>query len=730
MAVTVLTAFFVLLEGRFFYLQILRGEDYRKRARSSVIARERIPPRRGLLKDREGKVLARNAPVYGVTLVPHFVADPPVRASVLDVLEEVLALGASGRAALEAKIDLALQSSKERWEPVSVPGRPVADTCPIDGAALELAQAPDRRLVCPEDGAVHVPIDPKAAYCPHDRARIVWKDGRAVCSKCERSYVSGTTCPDHPAARLRTVEHNLVCPVCSRTWQDQVAMLQARLHELPGVDVETELRREYPFGYDAAHVLGYMSRVTAEDRERFPGVYEIHDTIGRTGLERAMEDVLRGRTGEALYIRDSKGHRRRARDGDPLGGEMEFERAVPGHDVWLTLDMRLQKEVRAAFRYHRSGAAAVIDPRSGEVLALYSKPGFDPNDWSGRLTPEVWNEVQANPYTPLIDKAVTPYPPGSVYKIVTAAAAMAEAVATKDTVIECGGHYEFGGRRFHCHNKAGHGPLAVVDAIKHSCDVYFYRIGEMLGMDRLAVYGERFGFGRPTGIELAEHAGRVPTREWHAKHTALGWQPGFTLSTAIGQGSLTTTPLQVARAYAALVNGGHLLRLRLVDKVVGEDGDVLYEPGPKIDGALGLSPEALSVVREGLVRVVNDLDGTAPESAIEGIVMAGKTGTAEAAQVRPGAPPELAEWLKADHAWFAAYAPADDPQVIVVVFVEHGGGGSKVAAPIAKRIVQAWLRLGLYEGPAPEEAAAPPEAPAPPASETEIAPTAGRPAAP
>ena len=696
LAVTVFTLAFVALEARLFYLQILHGEDYRERARISVIARERIPPRRGLVKDREGRVLARNVASYHLTLTPHYVADPDVRAATLERLAGILLLSSQQQEALEGEVIAAIEAGR-RWEPQRLAGALVAGHCPHDGTALELLEEPDRAFFCPDEASLHRLLDPKAVYCPYDRKRLAWDEAHAHarCGSCDRSFASAPTCPGATGHEPLAVTHNLGCPVCDRRFSNQVATLRGFLYELPGVEVATELDREYPFGYEAAHVIGYMNRVTAEDRERFPGTYSLRDVIGRTGIERALESILRGQSGEALHIRNARGHRQSDLGG--LAGEREFRRAVPGHDVWLTLDMRLQKEVRRAFRYYKSGAGIVVDPRSGEVLAAYSKPGFDPNAWSGRLSPELWQETTENPYSPLINKAVTAYAPGSVYKLVTSVAALTEGVVSPELTIDCPGFYEFGGRRFGCHLDIGHGAVDLVRALEYSCDVYFYRVGEMLGMDRLAHYGQLFGYGSPAGLGIAERHGRVPTREWHAEHTALGWQPGFTLSTAIGQGSLTATPAQVARSVVALANGGYLLDLRLVRRVVDERGDVIQELGPQLERQLDVPAEALALVREGFVRVVNFPHGTARDVALDSIVMAGKTGTAEAAQVRAGSSPEMARWLEEDHAWFAAYAPAEDPQVVVVVFLEHGGSGSKMAAPIAQRIVKAWMRLGIYE---------------------------------
>ena len=698
------TVLFLVLEARLFYLQIVRGADFRERARISVINEVRIPPRRGRIRDRRGKILATNQPVYRLTLTPHFMGEQA--ATVVERLSVLLQWTRERQVEVMAKITDAVEHNR-RWDPIAISGLLHADTCPEDGTPLVLAKEVQREIFCRSDGRRLHPIDPKATYCPHDRGRLAWANDtniEATCKKCGRAFVTDGRChgsPDPDDAVV--VEHNLQCEVSKRHVSNQVASLQAHLYELPGVDLHTDFHRVYPYKYEAAHLLGYINRVTAEDREKHPGVYALHDRIGRTGVEQALESTLRGKSGKALYVKDASGRQHHDPDLEGVLGSESFVAAEPGHDVWLSLDIELQREVRAAFRYYKSGAGIVLDPRTGEILALYSKPGFDPNEWSVGLSKASWDEINANPYTPLINKALTTYAPGSVYKLVSAVAALEQSVVVPDTTIECAGFYEFGGRRFHCHNRSGHGHVNLVEAIKHSCDVYFYKVGEMLGMKRLAQYGHLFGFGEPTGISIRERVGRVPTKAWHAENTTLGWQPGLTLSTSIGQGSLTATTLQVARAYGAVANGGDLLDTQLVREITDGDGEMVRPFKPRLVRELNVSPQALSLVREGFVRVVNDIDGSAYDSALDAVVMAGKTGTAEAAQVRAGATAELATWLKEDHAWFSAYAPAEDPQVVVVAFLEHGGWGSKVAAPVVSRILKSWLRLGLYEPPVDEE---------------------------
>ena len=693
-AMVLFTLLFAVLMGRFFWLQIVRGDEYRERARVSITTKERLPARRGEIRDRNGQVLARNVPHFKLSVQPRALREPEVRAGVLNRLAAMLTLSRAEREALEAKI-VATLDTDEAWRPLVVKEELVHTSCPHDGAELALDSEETRGqplLYCSTCGVTHEAVARDAEYCPYDKKKLAWTSAErhtATCPKCKRTFVAAPVCPDD-GTLLTALDHNLRCPVCKRRFSDEVAVVQAHKHELPGVRIDTVFMRDYPNAFLTSHLLGYMNLVTAEERDAAPGVYAPDARVGRSGVERALEPILRGTAGEAEYFKGADKSVTRA-----------FTPASPGLDVWLTIDSRLQKEVRQAMRYQRSGAAVVLDPQSGEILATYSTPGFDPNAWSGRLSKEDWDEIAQNPYDPMLNKAITPYAPGSVYKIVTSLAVLHDHHLSPDDVVYCPGYYEYAGRRFRCHYREGHGPVNLVGALKGSCDVYFYKMGEKIGMDRLADYGHMFGFGLPTGIEVSERAGRVPTKAYH-ETTPLGFQPGLTLSTAIGQGSLTSSPLQVARAFAAVANGGRMLETHIVRQYTDERGEVVQRFLPAESSRLDATPEELAVIREGLVRVVNDEDGTGKEARLEGIVVAGKTGTAEAAQSRPGADPELSAWLKEDHAWFAAYAPAEDPQVVVVVFLEHGGGGGKRAAPLAKLILQAWMRLGLYRPPASE----------------------------
>lgn len=711
--VLVFSLCFVVLLGRLFFVQIVRGDEYRQEAMTSFVVAERLPARRGEVKDRNGVVLARNIPAHRLRVVPDrlidtkkdkTVADPERLRQLFARLVPLLELTHETEQDLLGRIALAIEDGKG-GEALTLSDGLVGETCPFDGHALTIPEDPDdpvfdasKQLFCRECGLHHEPIAKDAVFCPHDRTRLEWKgDGEqrhATCPKCKRHYATSMTCPVE-GGELTLVEKNLVCSVCKRRFVNQVAIAESKKAELPGVILDTALMREYTQPFTISHILGYMNNVNREDLERSPGVYRHDDRVGRAGVEAALEAILRGKSGRVEYL---KGTNR----------EVETDRipSEDGLDVWLTIDARLQREVRDILRYQRSAAAVVMDPQTGEILAMYSHPGFDPNAWSGGLSREEHQAIEQNPYGPMFNKALTAYAPGSVFKIVTALAGLRERIVTPETTIHCPGHYTYGGRDFGCHAKQGHGHMDMVGALKGSCDVYFYQVAEKLGMDKLAEYARKFGFGEVTGLEVAESRGIVPTRAWYAERPWMNYQPGLVLSVGIGQGSLTATPLQVARSFAIMANGGRMVTPRIVSRYSDPHGVERQDFLPVDEGRLDITPEEHALIHKGLVAVVNDPHGTALNVKDDLIVIAGKTGTAEAPMVRPGSSPEFARWLLEDHAWFAMYAPAEDAQVVITVFIEHGGSGGKDAAPLARRIFDAWRRLGLYR--APE---APPELP-------------------
>jgi penicillin-binding protein 2 len=454
----------------------------------------------------------------------------------------------------------------------------------------------------------------------------------------------------------------------------EVARFRVARLEHPEFEIETTQRRFYRLGSHAAHVLGYLGEVTAEELARAPGARRPGDWVGRRGVERAYDARLRGENGERVVVVDSRG----------LPVE-EFGRTLgrPGETLRLTLDAALQQEAERRMA-EQVGAVVALDPRDGAVRALVSAPAYDPNLFARKLAAADWKALVDDPRHPLQNRAVqSAYSPGSVFKIVMAAAGLAEGVVTAGHREFCGGYDSFYGRRFHCWKKGGHGSVDLATALEVSCDVYFYHLGQRLGIERIARYARAFDFGRPTGIDLGgERSGLVPDDAWSRKARKHPWYPGETISVAIGQGALLTTPIQVATMLAAVANGGQIVTPHLVAGAA---------PAPK---SLGLAPGLLAPVREGLVRVVQGERGTARIARLPGISVAGKTGTvqvvAQEAYVDSSA---ILPWELRNHAWFASFAPAERPELVVVVFVEHGGKGSAVAAPIAKALFQVYFGL-------------------------------------
>lgn len=479
--------------------------------------------------------------------------------------------------------------------------------------------------------------------------------------------------------------------------RDQLAALETHENELPGVDVVSVPVRTYPFGSLAAHAIGYLNEINAEDLTRLPGQgYRAGDTIGRSGLEKAWEGYMRGRRGYRRVLVDVRGQSHVS-----AGGSHETRvEPVPGRDLKLTLDMELMRTIERAFRSQPSGAAVVVDVHTGSVRALFSKPTYDLNEMSGRLTTERAAEIRDNPYRPLIDKTIyETYYPASTFKVFGALAALGDNILTPANHLDCPGYYEFGGRRFLCSELSGHGDTDMRRALVQSCNVYFYDLARQVGLDRLSRYARDFGLGEPTGIGInTESRGEIPDYAWYARRYGNQFRGGFTLNEAIGQGNTKVTVIQLAMAYAAIANGGTLYYPQLVEEVSSPDGQQTERFAPRVRRRVNVPRENLTYVIDGLYGVVNDPLGTAYDARIVGgVPMAGKTGTAQVARhvTREDEDPRNNDYLSRSNAWFAGFAPAGDPQVVIVVIVEHGGGGGRTAAPIALQILQEYLGGGM-----------------------------------
>ena len=476
--------------------------------------------------------------------------------------------------------------------------------------------------------------------------------------------------------------------------RERVAKAEALRAQVDGISIKVGQQRAYPEGDVGAHLVGYLGRPRPEEvAGGDPLRFQETSMVGRFGLEEVYETTLAGRNGFERFVVNARGAR--AVDQRALGAvdDVIREPAVPGNDLVLTIDSDVQAILLQALSRYESGAVVVVDPRDGSVIGMVSKPGFDPNLWSGRLSADVKRATDENPYNPMIDKTVHSFFPGSIYKIVTALAGLEENVIQADQKIDSPGSYEFGNHIFHCHKLSGHGLVDLSGAIAASADVYFYKLGEKLGIDTLATYATRFGFGRRSGLGInGESPGIVPTKAWHDEHTPGGYQFGLALSTAIGQGDVRATPLQLAMAYAALANGGTLYAPRIIDRIQSPDGTVVQRVAPKVIGTLGARPEHIQQIIAGLERAVEDKDiGTATQAAVPYGRVAGKTGTAQVREIeRARYSDKTKDFRDRDHAWFASFAPAESPRLAVVVFLEHGGTGGKEAAPIARQIYEAY----------------------------------------
>jgi penicillin-binding protein 2 len=435
--------------------------------------------------------------------------------------------------------------------------------------------------------------------------------------------------------------------------------------------------------------VGYLREVSQEQLKSagYQG-YRAGEMVGQGGIEAALERYLRGSRGAQAVIVNARGLKI---------GEAFFQPEIPGSDVQLTIDRNLQQVAEAALEGRR-GSIVALDVKSGEVLVLASAPAFEPAIFSGEIPKEVWSDLNDSSTSKLTNRALQgAFPPGSVFKMFVAAAALSEGVTEPSEQTFCSGALRFGKRAFRCHKHSGHGYTSFYDALVQSCDVYFYTMGQRLGVDRIHQYAhDLFGFGETVGLTgFDESSGLIPSTRWKANYFKnpddKRWYPGETLPVAIGQGAVSTTPMQVARAVAALVNGGRLLKPRLVAKVVASDGRVLdqFMDGSQVERVIDLEPGILAEIKRAMIGVVEDKRGTGKRAALpkeSAIGVGGKTGTAQVVSRDSGVKSE-------DHAWFVGFAPSDNPRIVVVSLIENGGHGGEIAAPVTRAVMMRYFGL-------------------------------------
>ena len=646
--------------GRLFQLQVLDGAEYAAIAHENIIRRVVLPTTRGVIRDSTGKVLASSRPSYDVEVVPGRVM-PSSRP-------------------VHYRNGLALPRDPDSWPKLA-----------------------DILRLNPEERRTF-------------EARI-----RAACSSDDDK----SPCWKTPILVREDVP------------RDIVAELKQHTDELGGMDIVGVPVRFYPFKELGAHMLGYVAEIDApmlakyrppgyqglprEEQQRVnPLGYEGGDTVGATGIEHAWESYLRGQRGWEKRVVDARGRYRSGPEAERLVDPPGKLDPIPGRDLRLSVDVELEQAIDKAMSPHAAGSVVAVDVRTGRLLALYSKPSFDPNDLSGgeghARVREAFNRLYANPLRPVLDKTMSgAFQPGSTMKPFSALAALEDHMVDPEHTEKCEGYVIFGHRVFRCSHV--HGPVHLHEAIERSCNVYFFHLAETVGMDRIARIAKAFGLGQKTGLGINPEApGRIPTRSWYALRYRGQFRVGFTLNMAIGEGDVTVTPLQLALAYGALGNGGTLYQPQVVRAVETSDGAVVQEFPPRIRRQIEVHPENLRRVTDALYDVVNDPTGTAFPARDPSLDIAGKTGTAQTGYItKKGDEPKMGWYLSQDHAWFASFAPARSPEIALAVLVEHGGSGPGIAVPVAMQIVHEYERLqAIRLGHTPSAKSPPPKSTRPP----------------
>ncbi len=478
--------------------------------------------------------------------------------------------------------------------------------------------------------------------------------------------------------------------------RNEVALIESHKFNLPGVIITVTPKRHYIYGNLAAHILGYLGEIN--ERQLASGKYPTNkrgDLIGKSGVEAKWNRALTGIRGIKQVEVDSAGRTLRVLSSTP---------AIPGANVTLTIDRRLQALAQRLL-LGKKGAIVAINPNNGEVLALASSPTFNPNMFVEGIDKKQWKAIITSRDFPLENRALCgQYPPASVFKVLVAIAALSEGVITPESEEMCKGVYCLGNRKFHCWKRYGHGDIDLRQALIQSCDIYFYKVGKKLGVDKIDLYAKAFGFGRITGIDVGhEKPGLLPTRKWKIKRFGVPWQQGETLGLSIGQSFMLVTPIQMAVFISAVFNGGILYTPHVTKKITFpkiKNSESFETKSYKIE-KVPIKEKYLDFIKKALIGVVNDPRGTGKRAAIKGVLVAGKTGTAQVITIenekkdKKGKKKVRHKYI--DHAWFVSVAPANKPRIALSVIIEHGGHGGSASAPIARQLIEEYLtEIGVY----------------------------------
>lgn len=599
---------FVILLADIWYLQVIKGGEFKQKTDQNRIRTIRMAAPRGTIKDRDGRVLVDNRPSFDAYFHPSTIKGKTKTESQkmrLDYLEGV---------SRELKVDFSVL--KKRFE-----------------------QGKGR-------SSIKVKTD------------IGWED----------------------VAKIET--------------------MSMTFNGVPPLTNNDETKRVYPYKKLMCHTLGYIAEIDKKRLESQDYVdYRPGDYVGKIGIEDKYESYLKGYFGSKKIEENARNVELRTLDITP---------PIPGKNLVLSVDIDLVQTAASAMRAMRneSGAVIALDPRNGDVLCILSMPGYNPEIFSRVLPKDVWDSLLNNPKKPLANKTITnAYPPGSTWKVVTAIAGLESGEINPWWKSLCVGKWKYGDRVFRCWNERGHGTMQMKNAIARSCDVYFYKASLKIGIDRIARWAYNLGAGAKTGIDVTpETKGTVPTREWKLKQIGSDWIAGETLSCAIGQGYNLVSPLQLAVIYSTIANGGTVYRPKIVKKIISPNDKVLEEFKPEVIREVEFRKDTLKYIRAGLKGCVNDVGGTGRKAKLDKIKVSGKTGTAQLRKIKKQRTHiSNMEWKHRDHAWFAAYAPSDDPEIVVVVLAEHSGHGGSASAPVAREVLAKYFEKKKRAAAAPIE---------------------------